>query len=279
MNRGKKLLALLLALAMVFALAACGGSAGTAGKEEETVAKRHASRGEETPARETEAPAEETPEPTPELTPEPTPEPTPDPKDLLIGSWRGTADMTEQLLSEVAGGLEGTELDLNFADYLQEPFALPLNFEFREDGTFRAYIKDEDLAGLVTPLQNAMKAFFTDVLYETLMEQLPAAGIDVSGVSSMSDLEELLGMTVDEMMAQSGQAEGLDSFVESMFNLNVLRQFTADVNMEGVYTVDGDTLQMDGDVMTISFPDADTLIMDGDDGGAGLLPITLERVQ
>ena len=68
MNKMKKLLALLLALTMVFALAACGGSAETADREEETVAKRHSSRGAETPAKETEAPAEETPEPTPEPT-------------------------------------------------------------------------------------------------------------------------------------------------------------------------------------------------------------------
>ena len=56
MNRMKKILALLLALAMVFALAACGGSAETAEKEEETVAQRHTSRDAETPAKETEAP-------------------------------------------------------------------------------------------------------------------------------------------------------------------------------------------------------------------------------
>ena len=109
---------------------------------------------------------------------------------------------------------------------------------------------------------------------------LEQAGMDVSGLNSMSDAEAMLGMTMDEMMAQSGQAEGMDSFSESLFNLETVKDLAKDINTDGVYSVTGDTLLLDGDdEMTISFPDADTLRMDGDDGGTGLLPLTLERVQ
>ena len=187
--------------------------------------------------------------------------------------------MTELLLREVASGLEGTELDLDFADYMEAPFVLTLYFEFRTDGTYRTYTNDEEMAGMVAPLQNAMKGFFTDVLFLTIRQELEQAGMDVSGLNSMSDAEAMLGMTVDEMMAQSGQGDGMDSFIESLFNLETVKDLAKDINTDGVYSVTGDTLLLDGDdEMTISFSDADTLVMDGDDGGAGLLPLTLQRV-
>ncbi|MCR5664921.1 MAG: hypothetical protein K6G17_08645 [Oscillospiraceae bacterium] len=89
MKTMKRLLALLLALALVFSLAACALPGRDDEDDDEEISTRRSRRGKETdedePAsgktgRERKKAAEEdTPEPTPEPAPEPTPEPTPEP--------------------------------------------------------------------------------------------------------------------------------------------------------------------------------------------------------
>lgn len=271
MSMMKKILALLLALSMVFALAACGGNAGPAEKEEETVSQRHASRGEEAPAEK----AEETPEPTPEPEPEPTPEPTPSPEELLIGSWVAKWDLTEMLLKELEGELG--EIDRNFGDYMEEPFSLPIRLEFRGDGSYRMFITDSDLEGIVDPFQKAMRGFLIDVLYDQLVPALSETGMDLSGVSSMADLEKKLNMSLDDIMNASVGMD-LDSFVESSFNVDMLREMTEAMNMEGSYAFDGSVLKFDtNEEMTVSFQDEDSFLLDGDDGGVGMFPLKFTR--
>ena len=295
MKNMKKMLALLLAMAMMLTLAACGGTNAKNEDKDEALVQRHTSRGEETPAKETEAPTEATskptaaptpeptPEPTPAPTPEPTAEPTPDPtpepasEGELVGTWSAQFDLTDLLLQEIESSLG--EMDMNFGDYMEEPFYLPLRMEFNADESYHLYVTESDLDAMVVPFQNAMKGFFTDLLFSALKQALADSGQDVSAVNEMADLENMLGMSVDEMMTAS-MGSDLNSFVEQNFNVEMLKELTDELDTEGTYSFDGETIKLNtGEEMTVKFLDADTVLLDGDDGGIGLLPLTLERVK
>ena len=108
-------------------------------------------------------------------------------------------------------------------------------------------------------------------------QALAESGLDVSEVETMDELEEQLGMSVDDMMIASVGTD-LDSFVQSSFNAEMLKGLTDSLNLEGGYSFDGETLTLEnGEEMTVTFQDEDTILLEGDDGGSGVLPLTFTR--
>ena len=107
----KKSLSILLALALIFALAACGGQSTNLGDR--------VTDGIESVQN---SPASE---------PEPTPEPTPEPK--LTGSWRGETDMFDALVEQL--GDDNPDVSELLHNYVKE-YIFVMDLDLREDGSF-----------------------------------------------------------------------------------------------------------------------------------------------
>ena len=180
--------------------------------------------------------------------------------------------LTNELAAETA------EVGLDFADYMQDPFAIVLLLELTEDGSYHMEIDEQALDAMVDSFHTAMKAFFMDVLYTALKQSLGEQGFDVSSVNSMEDLEPLVGMSTEEMILASVGTD-LDSFINEQFSKEQLLTLVGDAATDGSFTVVGDEIHMDDGTVLSYTLDGDTLTLDGDDDGAGLFPITLNRVR
>ena len=232
----KRLLCLVMAMAMVFALVACGETTETKEKDKkEKTSDETEVTGEE--AEETEEAPEETEEVTEEATEEETePEEEVNP---LVGKWVGEVDMVGALAASfgmTAKDLEGLEL----------PYEIIM--EFDEDGTVTISADANKLAdGLEEVLIVVALAVYAESTGTTIEEV--AAALDAEGVTEEQLLEAMgMGEMRDEMIAE----------------LN--KSMTGEWELKGdqLY-IDGDkkTIDLDGDEFTINF--ADAMGMDEDD--------------
>lgn len=258
MKNGEKLLALLLALVMVFALCACGSGTDRSGEDEEeelSESSRRAGRRE----RDQSEPAAEA---------EPTPEPSPEQQ--LAGTWAASWDLTEMLSKELDESMG--DVEVRFTDYLTSPFELDVVLEISEDMNYHMYTDGSRLGEMAAGLQEAMKGYLNDAILAKLKITLAESGVDTSGVSTMAEMEELMGTTLEELLGTS-----LDETVASFVNEEMLSESYDTLDESGTVSVEGDTLRFDGEEMTYTL-DGDTLTLDGDDGGVGMLPLTFHRV-
>ena len=231
----KRLLCLVMAMAMVFALVACGETAETKDddKKEKTSNETEAT-GEE--AGETEEEPEETEEATEETEEETEPEEEVNP---LVGKWTTEINMAGALAATF--GL--TEEDV---EGLELPYVITM--EFDEDGT-------------VTMTSDANK--LADGLEEMLVvvalyAYAESTGTSVEEVAAALDAE---GVTEEDLL----KAMGMDEMREEMVaELNKTETGEWELDGDQLY-IDGDnrTIDLDGDEFTVNF--ADAMGMDEDD--------------
>ena len=185
----KRILALLLALVMLFALAACGESkaAGDSALKESLESAANEAKAEAAPA------AEAAPEPTPEPTSEPTPEPTPEP--TLIGEWVCEKDMREMMIEEL--GSADPDSAKFFNEYMKE-FILVMTLELREDGSFSLR---PDFSKAQQHVFEAFRSYIDDSLKaqgitftDEQLDQYAQMAVDQMGL----DLDAIEGDYVDE---------------------------------------------------------------------------------
>ena len=170
-----RILALLLALVMLFALAACGQS-----KPAEDNALKESLESAANEAKAEAAPAAE---------PEPTPEPT------LIGEWTCEKDMRDMMLEEI--GTADPESAKFFNEYMKE-FILVMTLELREDGTFTL---TPDFSKAQQHVYEAFRSYIDDSLKaqgitftDDQLDQYAQMAVDQMGL----DLEAIEGDYVDE---------------------------------------------------------------------------------
>ena len=170
-----RILALLLALVMLFALAACGQSKPAEGNplKESLESAANEAKAEAAPAAE----------------PEPTPEPT------LIGEWTCEKDMRDMMLEEI--GTADPESAKFFNEYMKE-FILVMTLELREDGTFTL---TPDFSKAQQHVYEAFRSYIDDSLKaqgitftDEQLDQYAQMAVDQMGL----DLDAIEGDYVDE---------------------------------------------------------------------------------
>lgn len=258
----KRMLTLILALAMAVTMAACGDSGKAKEEDVEVFPQSH---GQEKHSEDTGSVYDVTIESSPE----------PKPEELLIGSWVTEWDLTEIMLQY---GEAMLSTHLNFGDYLKEKPSLPFHMVFREDGSVHMYVGNNDLESVAASFHDALGAFFQDALLEAIKQTMSENGVDLSNVTAWDEMEEIIGMSADDMIIASVGMD-LESFLNSVFNADMLRQIILDeMDVEANYSFDGGTLKFDsGKFFSVRFHDEDSFTLDGDDNGTGLLPLTLNR--
>ena len=169
----KRILALLLALVMLFALAACGESkaAGESALKESLESAANEAKAEAAPAA------------------EPTPEPT------LIGEWVCEKDMREMMIEEL--GSADPDSAKFFNEYMKE-FILVMTLELREDGTFTL---TPDFSKAQQHVYEAFRSYIDDSLKaqgitftDDQLDQYAQMAVDQMGL----DLDAIEGDYVDE---------------------------------------------------------------------------------
>lgn len=272
MKTMRKPAALLMALILVLSLAACGGT----GAEEAPAAHPHG---------ETEAAATAIPAPTAEPTPEPTPAPAPDPEpeaegNALAGRWTATVDLNEQLMQAIDSGMDDTGFDGSLADYLEEPFTIPVHAEFKTNGSYRFYVDADELAASFALMKQAVKSFFTDLMLAAMKQAYAADGMDVSGIETVEDLEAAVGASMDSMML-SAYGMDQDGFIDLILGDEMLGEMAQSMDASGSYTIDGAAVTLeDNDNLRIRLIDSDSFELDGDvEDGELFFPLIFHRVK
>ncbi len=177
----KRLLCLIMALTMVFALAACGETAEENNDEDEQETTTEATEPEETEDTTAEDPqaTEETEEKTPEM------------ETTLVGNWVGEVDMSvlvSQFLLELDSGYE-LEMD---------ECVLVVNATFDEDGTAVWEVDEDSVEAIYKSFADAMWKMTVQMMAEQL------------GGVSLSAAEEVLvaqGATKESLMEIMGEAD------------------------------------------------------------------------
>lgn len=250
----KKLSALLLALVMVFALAACGN-----GTPAETTAPT-----EPTTEPTTVATTEPTTEPTTEATTEPTTEPTVDLKSLdypmdpeqaepFFGTW-------ETIIS-----MDGTELGL---EDFETPLDVVLTFTFDEDGILTTGLNSEKTQESLDTFKNDFSEYMTQALYAQFEEQ----GLDADAAEE--SMKAAYGMSIAEYVTAI-----MDTFtVDAMFgDLDEARRYKVEGDQLFTYDLEAGetalTFEMDGDTLTLDSTEEPT------EDSMYTFPITLTRAE
>lgn len=172
MNRMKKLLALLLVLAMVLSLATCGGK-----------------------------------------------------KNALAGTWEAEVDLTPMLaaaLDQSAQAMNaeaGVTLTLPEAAAYLESAALTLRLQLGEDGSLRSQLDEASLERCLNRWRLGMADYYRAFFFLVLADAAVRMGL-VPAVESPAQLEEVIGVSLDEAIA-----EALGLGLEDYIALTIQEQF------------------------------------------------------
>lgn len=251
----KKLLALLLALTMVFCLAACGESNNADPSETQETTEA------------TEATDEQTEPPTdPETEPgtEPSTEPSTDSQANIpafdavaaapvFGTWS-----TELVFDSAAMGLNGFEGEMKFA----------VVFDFNEDGTYALNVDKEKTDASMETFSEALRTYMIDMFYAEFEKE------NKSKDEANAQMQSEYGMTIEEYCEAAA-----DSTMSSASSMYAGLQANGLYSVEGtaIYTDDGEsyTFEIEGDTMTfVDSTGAEEMAAMG-----MKLPMVLERVQ
>ena len=249
----KKIFALLLALCMIFALAACGEPAQKEETEKaeeaeaaETVEKEEAP-AEEAPAEEApteeapteeapteEAPVEETPveeAPVEETPVEETPveEAPAEEAFSVVGTWAAPIDLVKVMT---------TASPETAAMFGEDPIFMEMLLSFAEDGTVKA---DVNLDEAIPAIKAAMVPYMTQMIEEQY------------GMS-LEDFETAMGMSLDELLDQQLNPEAM----KESFN---------NEDMNGTYAVDGDKVIINDEPDNALTIRDDSLVLDAPEMG------------
>ena len=213
---GNKILALLLALVMLFALAACGES----GSVSEAAPKDGADKTAEEAQPATEPAAEPAVEPAAEPAAEPAVEPAVEPaaEPTLVGTWKCEKDLKELLASEL--GTSDPE-SVQLLEDFEQPIPLVMTLQFNEDGSC---ILTPDMS----KAKEALFAFFCSYLDRMFKES--GVTMDEGSIQGMAE-QSIAGM--DESFSP---VEGSYEENEGLLYLGA----SAPVP----YALDGDTLSI-----------------------------------
>ncbi len=229
----KKILALLLALCMIFALAACGAE-----KEESAEESRSAERSErrksdateekeEAPAEE--APAEEAPAEEAPAEEAPAEEAPAEEAFDVVGTWSAPIDLIKIM---AATSPEAAEM------FGEGPINMEMLLIFAEDGTVTG---DANLDEAIPALKAAMVPYMTQMI------------------------EEQFGMTLEDFEAAAGMT--LDELLDQQLDPDAIKESFADKDMNGTYVVDGDKVIINGkDENALTIKDG-TLVIDSPEMG------------
>ena len=221
----KKLLCLILAVVMLFALAACGGSGNGDGKK--------VNRGEfGTEPTVTDPTVEQPDSTTPTMAPsveDPT-QPTTPPavENALAGSWSSKVVVDAEQME-----MEGVNASL-------ECF---ISMELKDDMTYEITIDKEALAASIQQFLEAIKGDLAEMTYK----ELEAQGMTREEVDAM--ILEFYGMTMEELCAQMTEEINIDE---------VMAEYQELMPTSGTYRVEGDMLYIsltneDGTMDEIAF--------------------------
>jgi hypothetical protein len=208
----KKLLCLILAVVMLFALAACGRSGNEDGKK--------TNRGEfaTKPTVTEPAPGDPTMEPSTELPTEPTTPPAVE--NALAGSWS----------SKVV--VDAEKMEMENVDASMECF---INMELNDDMTYQITIDQEALAASIQQFLEAIKGNLAEMTYK----ELEAQGLTREQVDEM--ILQAYGMTMEELCAQMAEEIDIDE---------IMAEYQELLPVSGTYRVEGNMLyitQTDGE--------------------------------
>ena len=234
----KKIFALLLALCMIFALAACGEPAQKEETEKaeeaeaaETVEKEEAP-AEEAPAEEApveEAPAEEAPAEEAPAEEAPAEEAPAEEAFSVVGTWAAPIDLVKVMT---------TASPETAAMFGEDPIFMEMLLSFAEDGTVKA---DVNLDEAIPAIKAAMVPYMTQMIEEQY------------GMS-LEDFETAMGMSLDELLDQQLNPEAM----KEAFN---------NEDMNGTYAVDGDKVIINDEPdNTLTIRD-DSLVLDAPEMG------------
>lgn len=191
---------------------------------------------------------EETKE-TEEETKETEEETTTEPEPTLVGEWEAKLDV-----GSVYSDMLGVDIDDLYMTW---------TIEFEEDGTYAAELGVEDFI-------EDYKAIYWDVLIQIVAEQ--AGCTESEAESAMEEQIEAEDMTKEEFVDAMMEEEGMtaESFGESSYT--------------GDWELDGDELELDGNVVEIELEDDEFSIIEGEfpeeyaELFEAMLPIVFERV-
>ncbi len=192
-----KLLVILLTLALVFSLVACGDAEDPKNESETDNAETESAESTSEATEETEATeateATDATEATEEVTEE------------LLGAWHCTMDFSKVMDAMKESGADEAEIAMSEKLYAGISEAV-YTIDLKEDGTFTMSIDEETVTKLA----------------ENMAEVLPDLLAGMSGMTR-EDYEAYLegaGMTMDDVLAQLGDAFSVENLTKSMTGVN-----------------------------------------------------------
>ena len=130
-------------------------------------------------------------------------------KPAVVGNWTTTLELANQMKEEI----QGSDADGFLKDFELDSFALLLNAEFKEDGTYTISVDRESGETAIQNLKDALK-------------------------QPLRSYYESLGWDVDSM------GMDLDSVVDNIFTENNADDLYDDLEISGTYRLDGDKLYL-----------------------------------
>jgi len=153
-------------------------------------------------------------------------------RQALLGAWIWTVDASDLILGELENSLEGVELDPSA--YPME-FLMDVTMELREDDTYAMYISEESLRSAVDSIRPGLMSLIRDMISQMIVQQFANAGLGT--YNSLEDLENAMGMSLDEMM-EAAMGTSLDELFDEMLNESLGEDTLSEMSAEGNYQAD-----------------------------------------
>ena len=183
----------------------------------------------------------------------------------ILGTYETTIDLTDYLVEsfDSGTGMAGTELSLS--NYIDE-FTLTITFEFMEDGTYHASLKQSAIDEAMTELKAAVLVMMDDLILKSFADIYNLYGYTITtkeDVESMTNMawEQIytstLGMSAEEFIGQlldeSISDQLWDSFVlEGKYDAQK-GKFYSSSSLDEDYTEDSyETYEIEGDLVTFT---------------------------
>lgn len=155
----------------------------------------------------------------------------------LLGTWQAEIEMGE-LIQKL---LSPDDLAL-IGDYIQQ---MPVNYTLtlREDNTFSYTYDESSLRAYFQSLRETVRSFLLDSLTMTLADALRANGYALEG-NDLASVEAALGMTLDEFLLET-QGVSFDELMQSVVSDELIEELsTMNLNTEGQFSVEPGKLHL-----------------------------------